>query len=178
MRCPRPRKHGLKLSQRCQSRRREPRRKRRKASAPRKRAAALWVSAGGNVCWCQAAMVGMRLSALRLPSLRMILSENRTPLFGIMREPEANLFLVRGGRQRLGRLGVARRVSLARHCERQRSNPEACAGSWIASSRSLLAMTRSNGEAINHTRSSLPGLTRQSMQSAGWLRFVASLDSP
>src|SRR5579871_4314058 len=27
----------------------------------------------------------VRLSALRLPSLRMILSENRTPLFGIMR---------------------------------------------------------------------------------------------
>jgi hypothetical protein len=39
-----------------------------------------------------AAMVGMRLSALRLPFLRMILSENRTPLFGIMREPEASLF--------------------------------------------------------------------------------------
>jgi hypothetical protein len=37
-------------------------------------------------------MVGMRLSALRLPFLRMILSENRTPLFGIMSVPEASLF--------------------------------------------------------------------------------------
>ena len=31
--------------------------------------------------------------------LRMILSENRTPLFGIMRVPGANLFLVRPRRQ-------------------------------------------------------------------------------
>jgi hypothetical protein len=30
-------------------------------------------------------MVGMRLSALRFPFVRMILSEKRTPLFGIMR---------------------------------------------------------------------------------------------
>jgi hypothetical protein len=29
--------------------------------------------------------LALRLSALRLPSLRMILFENRTPLFGIMR---------------------------------------------------------------------------------------------
>ena len=50
-------------------------------------------------------MVGMRLSALRLPHfLRMILSENRTPLFGIMRLPGANLFLRwrRGGGQSSG----------------------------------------------------------------------------
>ena len=41
---------------------------RRKASAPRlMRAAALRYRQDGNACWCCAAMVGMRLSALRLP---------------------------------------------------------------------------------------------------------------
>ena len=39
------------------------------------------------------------------------------------------------------RARAAGRVVL-RHCERQRSNPVAVLGSWIASSRSLLAMTR------------------------------------
>jgi hypothetical protein len=70
--------------------------------APRERAAAQQMSGADSrrLVSASAAMVGMRLSALRLPFLRMILSENRTPLFGIMREPEANLFSWRrGGRQ-------------------------------------------------------------------------------
>jgi hypothetical protein len=56
-----------------------------------------------------AAMVGTRLSALRLPFLRMILSENRTPRFGIMRRRVANLFSVRSRRQARAR-GVARTI--------------------------------------------------------------------
>jgi hypothetical protein len=58
------------------------------------RVAARKASADGDVCRCCAEMVGMRLSALRLPSLRMIPSENRTPLFGIMRVAGGESFLV------------------------------------------------------------------------------------
>jgi hypothetical protein len=58
-------------------------------------------------------MVGMRLSALRLSSLRMIWSEDRTPRFWIMRVPEANLFcVVVVGKAR------ARNVSRERFCLR------------------------------------------------------------
>jgi hypothetical protein len=71
--------------------------KRRKAGAPptvaRSRAQG---SLGGNIRRCRADMVGMRLSALRLPFLRMIVSESRTPLFGIMRMSR-RFFPWRGG---------------------------------------------------------------------------------
>jgi hypothetical protein len=44
------------------------------------------VSAGGDVCRCRADMVGIAPFGASPPSfLRMILSENRTPLFAIMR---------------------------------------------------------------------------------------------
>jgi hypothetical protein len=67
---PNPRKHGLKLSRRCQSLRREPRSKRRKAGAPpkmaRSRAADEWRRLR-TLASDARHMVGMRLSALRLP---------------------------------------------------------------------------------------------------------------
>jgi len=41
-------------------------------------------------------------------------------------------------------------MPLARHCERSEAIQWACAGSWIASSHSLLAMTTYEAEALPH----------------------------
>jgi hypothetical protein len=88
MRCPSPRKHGLELSRRGQSLWREPRSKRRKASAPPKMARAAQQMSERVRAHRSAqneAIVGMRLSALRLPSYaggESILLRRRTQKLG------------------------------------------------------------------------------------------------
>jgi hypothetical protein len=65
-------------------------------------------------------MDGMRLSALRFPFVRMILSENRTPLFGIMRAgSESFLKWRRGGRQSSGACARRENDFSRRHCRAQ-----------------------------------------------------------
>jgi hypothetical protein len=103
----RARKHGLELSRDGSPGKSRGRSAGRRARLRQWRAAAQqmsWRRLRTLVCAC-AAMVGMRLSALRLPLL-----------------PEASLFW-RSLQAELGRVGVARTVPLACHCERPRSNP-------------------------------------------------------
>ena len=120
--------------------------------------------ANGDVCWCCAAHGWHAPFGASPPSfLRMILSENRTPLFGIMRGPGANLS-VRGGQAKLGRIGAARTVPLARHCERQRSNPDGLRENLDC----FVAIAPRNDEVrrpgMDILTSSLADLIRQSMR--------------
>jgi len=102
MRCPRPRKHGLELSRDgspCESRGRSAGRRARPERA-RSRARG---SAGSDVCRCRAANGWHAPFGASPPSfLRMILSENRTPLFGIVRCWRRRIYFVHRRRQGSG----------------------------------------------------------------------------
>jgi hypothetical protein len=66
--------------------------------------------------------------------LRMISSENRTPLFGIMRGSEAIFSVALWWLAKLGRERAARTIFHAVIASVSEAIQWACAGSWIASS--------------------------------------------
>jgi hypothetical protein len=136
MRCPSPRKHGLELSRDgspCESRGR---------SAGR-RARPVWRAAAQQTSCAEGADLRLRRAAHGWHA-----PFGASPPFLCRRQ----IRFCAWSYAELGRAGAARPGSFARHCERQRSNPEASASGWIASSRSLLAMTRLGATSIPHTR--------------------------
>jgi hypothetical protein len=105
--------------------------------------------------------------------LRMIWSENRTPLFGIMRGG-GDFFLAWWWLAKLGRDCAARTIFHVVIASGSEAIQFACAGSGFLR---RVAPRNDVGGQLSAITSSLPGLTRQSMRGFGSLRSVALFDS-